>query len=298
MPIQDTDYQHSEHEFEEMRELLVRSYLANGRPFNWRLAMLENWYFASRYLEPPAYFIDRVHLWRKPSGELVSFTIRDNFLFYLQVDPAYRFIEAEMVAWAEGNWARGQAHTGSMVYDWDIDRQNLMTRLGYQDRGAIEDVRIYDLNRSYPAATLAPGFRITSMADYGRGLERVELENKIWGVHLDEAWLRGKSSAPSYSPEWDLLVISPDGQMVAQSLVWVYPRNQAGEIDPLGTHPDFRKRGLSRALVLESFKRLRARGMHTAYIASETLDPIVSHLYSSLDPAETYQGSHWSKPGP
>jgi hypothetical protein len=27
------------------------------KPFNWRLALFENWVYASRYSEPPEYFI-------------------------------------------------------------------------------------------------------------------------------------------------------------------------------------------------------------------------------------------------
>jgi GNAT superfamily N-acetyltransferase len=298
MSIHEVNYTHSNAEFEEMRELLVASYLVNKRPFNWRLAMIENWNYASRYLEPVEYFTSRVHLWRNASGELVSFLIRDNALIYPQVRDGYRFLEAEMFAWAELNWASEVQHTGTMVYDWDIERQNLLTQRGYQNRGAIEDVRIYDLDRTIPEAVIPPGFRITSLAEYGHHSERIELENGIWGAHLDEAWFRGKSSAPSYSAEWDLIAISPGGRMAAQSLVWLYPRNQMAEIDPVGTHPDFRRRGLSRALVLESFRRIRENGMYTAYIASEAQDPIVSHLYGSLQPAETYQGHHWTRQVP
>jgi ribosomal protein S18 acetylase RimI-like enzyme len=106
---------------------------------------------------------------------------------------------------------------------------------------------------------------------------------------------RGKSSAPGYSFDWDLIAVSPEGKQVAQSLVWLYPGNQTAEIDPVGTHPDYRKRGLARALVLESFKRMGNCGIRHAYIASETQDPIVSHLYASLKPIETYQGYQWVK---
>jgi hypothetical protein len=47
-----------------------------------------------------------------------------------------------------------------------------------------------------------------------------------WGITLTEDWFRGKSSAPSYSPNMDLLVLSPEGQLAAHSLVWLYPHNQ------------------------------------------------------------------------
>jgi mycothiol synthase len=295
MTTHEVDYTHSETEFEEMRDLLVKSYLASRKPFNWRLAMAENWNHASRYLEPVEYFTSRAHLWRNDAGELVSFLIRYYSLVYLQVHYGYRHLEFEMVDWAERNWLGDKKQINTMVYDWDIERQKLLAQRGYENHGAIEDVRIFDLTRIYPEVNLPPGFRITSLAEYGDPEARIDLENSVWGVSLDEAWFRGKSSAPSYSSSWDLIAVSPDGKLAAESLVWLYPRNQMAEIDPLGTHPEYRKQGLARAMVLESFKRMRSSGIHYAYIASEAKNLIVSHLYASLQPIETYQGFHWSK---
>lgn len=295
MAIHEADYTHSEIEFEEMRDLLVKSYLVSRKPFNWRLAVAENWNHASRYLEPIQYFTSRAHLWKNDIGELVGFLIRDNFLTYLQIDYKHRYLEVEMLDWAERNWAGDKAQIDTIAYDWDTERQKLLKQRGYENRGVIEDVRIYDLTRSYPAVSLQPEFQITSLAEYGNSKARIDLENRIWGVSLDDAWFKGKSSAPSYSSNWDLIVVSSEGKLVAQSLVWLYSKNQTAEIDPLGTHPTYRKQGLARALVLESFKRMRANGIHYAYIASESQDLIVSHLYTSLQPIDTYQGYHWSK---
>ncbi len=257
--------------------------------------MAENWNYASRYLEPLAYFTSRVHLWRNVKGELASYLIRDNFLTYLQIQYPYRDLESEMFDWAERNWAGENNQINTLVYDWDKKRQTLLAQRGYENRGAIEDVRIYDLSMTYPEVQLPVNFQITSLADFGNFQARIDLENSIWGASLDETWFRGKSSAPSYSSDWDLLAISPQGKLAAQSLVWLYPNNQTAEIDPLGTHPDFRKLGLAKILVLESFKRMHDHGIHYAYIASETQDPIVNHLYSSLQPVEIYQGFHWAK---
>ncbi len=295
MAIYAVNYTHTEEEFEEMRFLLTESYRLSRRPLNWRLAMAENWNHASRYLEPLEYFTSRAHLWRRDEGKLAGFLIRDNFLVYPQVRYDCRNLEAEMFDWAENNWGGEKAQINTMVYDWDCERQKLLTQRGYENHGAIEDVRIYDLARTYPQVNLPPGFSITSMVELGDAKARVDLENSIWGAALDEAWFRGKSSAPSYLPDWDLVAISPDGKPVAANLVWQYPENQAAEIDPLGTHPEYRKRGLARALVLESFMRLSASGVRYAYIASYTQNLIVSQFYASLQPAETYQGFHWCK---
>ncbi len=295
MEIHDTQYTHSENEIEELRAFLVKSYAQSLKPFNWRLAVAENWIFASRYLEPLEYFTSRVHLWRNDSGQLIAFAVLGNNFSNIQIDYEHRFLEPELFNWVEHHPLGTNRQISTMVYDWDTWRQSLLAKRGYQNLGPIEDVRIYDLSRTYPLITLPAGYQVTSMAEYSDYTEYIELTNCVWGVSLNEAWFRGKSSAPSYSFDWDLLALSPEGRQVAYSLVWLYPQNHTAEIDPLGTHPDYRKRGLSRAMVLESFRRMHNSGFRHAYIASETQDPVVSHLYASLQPVETYQGFHWTK---
>jgi hypothetical protein len=76
MDARDWPYAHSGDEFTQMRELLVDSYTHSSRPLNWRLAAIENWNYASRYLEPREYFTDRVRQWRAEGGKLLSFLIR------------------------------------------------------------------------------------------------------------------------------------------------------------------------------------------------------------------------------
>lgn len=295
MTIHDVDYTHSQSEFDEMLNLLVNSYLVSNQPFNWRLAMAENWNYASRYLEPVTYFTSRAHLWKDDVGELAAFLIRDDYFIYPQVQYPFRHLEDRLLEWAENNWGGEESQINTMVYNWDNQRQELLAKRGYENRGAIEDVRIYDPGKFYPDMILPHGYVIRSLAEYGDSKARVDLENSVWNAKLDDAWYRGKSSAPGYESGWDLLVISPEGKPVAACLVWLYPGNQAAEIDPLGTHPEYRKLGLAKTLLLESFKRLNTIGVQRVYIASYTQDLIVSHLYSSLNPVETYQGYHWIK---
>lgn len=290
--MRDEPYSHTEAEIAEVQALLIKSYGVSLKPFNWRSAVFENWIYASRFLEPPEYFTKRVHLWRADAGELAAGVIRGTHFTNVQISYDYRFLENEIFRWAEEN-PLDQKPVITMVYDWDEERQALLTDRGYRNEGEIEDVRIYNLTQNYPQAALPPGYRITTLAEYGNYAELIDLVNHVWGVSLDEAWFCGKSSAPGYSLAHKLLVVSPEGQLAAYSLFWLYPANKTAEIDPIGTHPNHRKRGLARALVLESFKRMRENGMEYAYIASETDDPVVLHLYVSLQPVEGYQGCKW-----
>lgn len=288
-------YSHSQKEFAEICDLLNEAYLRDHRPGNWRLALIENWNMASRFLEPKAYFTSRVRLWRDEAHKLAGFIIKGDKMVHPQLrshDPA---LLGKILAWAEANWASLDGTVSVMAYAWDTRRQVALIQNGYEPQGVVEEVRIYDLNQTFAAPVLPSGYRMSSVADEGDPQARVGLENAIWDAELDEAWYRGKSSSPHYFPNLDLMVISPEGQPAAAALIWPYPETGAGEIDPLGTHPDHRRMGLARALVLESFTQMQRLRLNLVYIASDAENHAVNALYASLNPIETYQGLMWSK---
>jgi ribosomal protein S18 acetylase RimI-like enzyme len=113
--------------------------------------------------------------------------------------------------------------------------------------------------------------------------------------YLDQNWFEGKCSAPSYSLDWDLSVISPEGQHVAFALAWIDRQNKAAQIDPVGTHPDYRRRGFAKALLSECFRRLYAAGILYAYIGSAPEPNISNCLYDSLQPVKRYVVNRWVK---
>ncbi|WP_414636129.1 GNAT family N-acetyltransferase [Amycolatopsis sp.] len=58
----------------------------------------------------------------------------------------------------------------------------------------------------------------------------------------------------------DWVVKTPDGSLVANCLIWLDERNRVGELEPVGTDPRFRRKGLSRAVCLAALHALRATG--------------------------------------
>ena len=63
-----------------------------------------------------------------------------------------------------------------------------------------------------------------------------------------------------YRPDLDLVVEAPDGSYAAFALAWYDPENRVGELEPVGTDPRFRRRGLGRAVNLFGLERLREVG--------------------------------------
>jgi GNAT superfamily N-acetyltransferase len=63
-------------------------------------------------------------------------------------------------------------------------------------------------------------------------------------------------TVPHYRLEDDLVVETSDGSLAAFALCWFDQDGRVGELEPVGTHPDHQRRGLSRAIVTEAVRRL------------------------------------------
>ncbi|BCJ36992.1 hypothetical protein Athai_44950 [Actinocatenispora thailandica] len=110
-------------------------------------------------------------------------------------------------------------------------------------------------------------------------------------AHLD-AWSPSGYTAQSYRDvrataayrgELHLLVEAPDGTMAASTIMWYDPANRSIEFEPVGTHPQYRRRGLARAVMLAGMHRARAAGArHATVVCDGSPD--------NPGPFRTYQG--------
>jgi mycothiol synthase len=98
--------------------------------------------------------------------------------------------------------------------------------------------------------------------------------------------------SPVYDPELDIVAVMPDGRIGSFCIVWTDPVNRVGLFEPVGTHPDFRGRGLAKAVMLEGLRRLQARGMHTAILCTNENNTPAVRLYKSVGFAIVEK--HWT----
>jgi len=104
------------------------------------------------------------------------------------------------------------------------------------------------------------------------------------GKPFEEYWLRTLrfTQSPVYVPEHEIFVMSPDEQVAAYCIVWTDELNRVGHFEPVGTHPNFQRRGLGKSLLFEGLRRLKSEGMNEACVCANHDNPAAIHLYESV----------------
>ncbi len=91
----------------------------------------------------------------------------------------------------------------------------------------------------------------------------------------------GVQGTPGYRDDLHILVEAPDGTMASSTIMWLDEANKSVEFEPVGTHPDYRRLGLGRAMLLHGMRRAQAAGaIHaTVVCAGAPAQPEARGLY-------------------
>jgi ribosomal protein S18 acetylase RimI-like enzyme len=241
---------------------------------------------------------DDVALWEDEAGNLVGFgVIQYQMMLDVAIDPRARDagIEPRLLEWAVGRFERIAAGRSQRLPYWlfaredDADRHALFERFGF----APGDWRVVHLRRRLDGPIEAPrapaGFTLRPLGGEAEVAAYVECHRAAFGSQVMTVETRRCTlGAPAYRPELDLVAEAPDSRLAAFAIFWLNPtaRGQSGErdgqIEPAGTHPDFQRRGLASALLLEGFRRLQAAGAAVAIVETDDFRGPAQRLYASV----------------
>jgi predicted N-acetyltransferase YhbS len=131
--------------------------------------------------------------------------------------------------------------------------------------------------------TLPDGYRIRGLHGPREFEARVALHRSAFPAsRLTVAKYERLLTVPHYRFEDDLVVEAPDGSLAAFALAWYDEEGQVGELEPVATHPDHQRRGLSRAVVTAAVGRLFERGARLVQVYSDRADAAPEALYPAV----------------
>ncbi|MGY0007611.1 GNAT family N-acetyltransferase [Micromonospora sp. I033] len=200
-------------------------------------------------------------------------SVRDVSGAYLayQVDPDHAALVDEVIDWYDGT-AAGIERTvlPSAADEFALKR---WAAHGYEtdpaslgDTGSWTQLNERDLT-DVEQPVLPDGFRFRT-ADEAGPEAAVQAHLDAWApsTYTAEGY-EGVRRAAGYRGDLHVLVEAPDGTMASSTIMWLDEANRTVEFEPVGTHPDYRRLGLGRAMLLHGMRLARAAGATHATVA-------------------------------
>ncbi|MCK4973000.1 MAG: GNAT family N-acetyltransferase, partial [Candidatus Heimdallarchaeota archaeon] len=135
---------------------------------------------------------------------------------------------------------------------------------------------------------------IQSMADSNDIEKRTLTFAKAFGNYGTEDQVQPHSyielqKCPDYRKDLDVYVIAPDRELVSFCLIWFDEKNKIAILEPVGTNPDHRKKGLAKIVVYEAINRVKKEGAEKIYVGDG------QQFYLSIGFKHAYRNIVWIK---
>jgi len=247
------------------------------------------------HLDPREY----IRLWYNPQGRLIACAILgEDPSFDCQVSSEYAWsgIEAEAMEWVEMRLSElherdAEQWSGPVVSFVRQDAARHIAFLeqhGFRYSGEFAEVNMLrSLDELIPASVLPAGYQVRPIADNMDEIaNRAAAYREVW-----QPWTDGNISdddyacymrLPGYDRDLDIVAVAPDGTVAALVNGWTDPVNRIGELDSVSARPAYRRQGLTRAVLLECLRRLKAHGMDRVHVSTGVSNTPARNLYESV----------------
>jgi predicted N-acetyltransferase YhbS len=261
-----------ETDIKKIGDLLSESYQPGNRDGNWIRPI---WDYAS-LAEPAA--LARIGVWEE-GGQVVAATIFDDDKICLCTDPDHQGLKDDMRRHAESNLSTeydGERSLNIYVYDFDTEQKGTLEAADYM-RSTEKDMTlcVMQIPSPFSVPELPEGFSFKSLEDEIdlRKIHHVLYRgfNHPGEPPEDEIEARGLIlTCPTFRKDLTIVCEAPSGNYATYCGMWIDEPNQYCYVEPVATDPDFRRRGLGSATVLESVRRCGLLGAEIAYVWSDT----------------------------
>ena len=205
---------------------------------------------------------------------------------------------ASIVEWAEQR-QRSNDTSGPLttpVLASDAARIDALRALGFEAGAPAGTQFLWHLDRPIPAVLLPTRATVRHATD--ADIEARALLHRqawiVWGPSSEspENYSRLRA-APLYDERLDV-IYEWKGRLLSYCVCWADPQTGTAVFEPVGTRRDYAGNGFARAVMAEALYRLRAMGIHTAYIGTAAINARALDTYSrfgftEVDHLITYQ---------
>lgn len=182
------------------------------------------------------------------------------------------------------------------AYRCDTARVALLIEMGWMADGeppwVLNRVRLSEL----ADPEVPDGYTIRAV----RGIEEAAALSEVHAGSFGSTWTPEMYAKvmqlPGYAAEREFVAEASNGALVAFTVTWHDHLNRTGLFEPVGTHSDYRRRGLGKALLLFAMRAMAAGGMEYATVVNEGSNDASRALYGSVGFTPWYLLDGYTKP--
>jgi len=191
------------------------------------------------------------------------------------------YAESEIVDLMERHGVEKDALDGG-AYRCDRLRAACLSELGWERT----DEAPWVLNRIRLGSTPEPQPPVGYTVRTVRGIDEAGPVSEVHASAFGSTWTADLyltvMESPGYSQDREFVVEAPDGALAAFTVTWHDDISRMGLFEPVGTHEEFRRLGLGRALLLHAMREMAAAGMEYATVVNEGTNEASRRLYRSV----------------
>jgi mycothiol synthase len=298
-------------DFELVRTFLVLTYNLTHSFQNWIPSMFENIKFGpcgTKYRDEEDEYIK---IWEKKDDadsssvtQVLAVTLlKPSGDCWIQIHPNYRYLEKKIVRWLEKQRRKIKSdknHKSELrfrVDETDEKRIALMTELGYENLGLEEYNQRRPIDAPIPEYQLPEGFSIKS-ADIEKDFIQYKKAQSSVFPHcnsMTKERLRLYATASFYNKDLDLVAVNRHGDFAAFCTVRIDPVSRMAELEPVGTHPKYRKLGLAKSVICEGLRRVQKYHPSSMCILGAAASEAANRLYESAGFTESTEVHLWRR---
>ena len=180
---------------------------------------------------------------------------------------------------------RGSKDFSTDCFLGDDRRSAFLADRGYAKAGYGDQHLLIDLTTGFNSPDPPEGYSVRGITGTDGIERRAEAHRAAWSDEKPSALstevYQELVKMPGYRQELDLVAVGPEGTFVSCTNAWYDDALKVGEFQPVGCHPNHRRKGVTRALILEGLHRLKALGAERAIVYTSSDNLGAQKLYES-----------------
>ena len=291
-------------DFQKVRKFIIDKH-ESSYPLIWTF---ERWNYAFHFVRPMFDFSiseweDKIGIWENTEGEIAAVACYEGIgrgEAFFQIDKLYSddFPYDELFEFAEKNLLFKDENSIKLklrILEGLEKVENIALERNYSKvPNAYETTTYLSLDNNLLHYDIPSGFLIRSMADDNNLEKRARVFAKAFGNYGTEDEVKSQlykelQKSSDYKKNLDIYAVNEKNDFVSFCLIWYDEKNKIGILEPVGTDPAYRRKGLAKATVFEAINRVKRLGAEKIIVGDG------QQFYRSLGFKESHKTAIWVK---